>query len=210
MKIKITADSTCDLSKELIEKYNIRIIPLHIINGDNEDFIDGVTMTPADIFKYVDSTGKTCHTAAINIDEFETVFREELAENDAVIHLSISSDFSACYQNATIAAELGSVYVVDARNLSTGSGLLVLAAAELAQAGVDPAEIKARLDAQAAKVEASFVIDTLKYLHKGGRCSALTAMGANLLSLKPCIEVKNGKMGVGKKYRGSFDKVIKT
>lgn len=210
MKIKITADSTCDLSKELIEKYNIRTIPLHIINAEDKDFRDGIDISPKDIFEYVDTTGNICHTAALNIEEFESVFKEELAENDAVIHISISSDFSACYQNACIAAEVGNVYVVDSRNLSTGGGLIVLAAAEMAQSGMEPAEIKAKLDEQTSKVEASFVIDTLKYLHKGGRCSALVALGANVLSLKPCIEVKDGKMGVGKKYRGSFDKSIKS
>ena len=210
MKIKIIADSTCDLSKELLEKYNIRTIPLHIINAEDKDFRDGVDIVPKDIFDYVDTTGNVCHTAALNIEELETAFKEELAENDAVIHISISSDFSACYQNACIAAEVGNVYVVDSRNLSTGGGLVVLAAAEMAQAGIEPAEIKARLDEMTSKVEASFVIDTLKYLHKGGRCSALVALGANVLSLKPCIEVKDGKMGVGKKYRGSFEKSIKS
>lgn len=209
MKIKITADSTCDLSKVLLEKYDIRTIPLHIINAENEDFLDGINIVPEDIFDYVDTTGNICHTAALNIEEFETVFKEELENNDAVIHISISSDFSACYQNACIAAEVGNVYVVDSRNLSTGGGLIVLAAAEMAREGIEPAEIKARLDEMTSKVEASFVIDTLKYLHKGGRCSAVVALGANVLSLKPCIEVKDGKMGVGKKYRGSFDKSIK-
>lgn len=209
MKIKITADSTCDLSKELIEKYNIRIQPLHIINAEEEDFLDGINITPKDIFEYVDTTDKLCRTAALNIEELESMFREELETNDAVIHISISSDFSACYQNACIASEVGNVYVVDSRNLSTGGGLIVLAAAEMAASGMEPADIKAALDEKTGKVEASFVIDTLKYLHKGGRCSAVVALGANVLSLKPCIEVKDGKMGVGKKYRGSFEKSIK-
>ena len=208
MKIKITADSTCDLSKELLEKYEIRTIPLHIINAEDKDYRDGIDICPKDIFEYVDTTGNVCHTAALNIEEFESVFKEELENNDAVIHISISSDFSACYQNACIAAEVGNVYVVDSRNLSTGGGLIVLAAVEMAKEGIEPAEIKARLDAMTAKVEASFVIDTLKYLHKGGRCSAVVALGANLLGLKPCIEVKNGKMGVVKKYRGSYAKCL--
>ena len=209
MNIKITADSTCDLTQELLEKYDIRTIPLHVINAENEDYLDGVNITPKDIFEYVDRTGNTFRTAALNIEELETVFKEELATHDAVIHFSISSDFSACYQNACIASEVGNVYVIDSRNLSTGGGLLILAGAEMAQSGMDAADIKAALDAKKEKVEASFVIDTLKYLHKGGRCSALVALGANVLSLKPCIEVKDGKMGVGKKYRGSFEKSIK-
>jgi DegV family protein with EDD domain len=209
MKIKITADSTADLSKELIEKYDIRIVPLHIIKDDGSDSLDGITIHPADIFNYVENGG-LCHTAAVNIDEYINVFKEELQEHDAVIHINISSDFSACYQNACVAAsDLGNVYVVDSRNLSTGSGHLVLDAAIMAQQGMEPADIKAKLDAMAEKVEASFVIDTLAYLHKGGRCSGIAMLGANVLKLKPCIEVIDGKMQVGKKYRGSIEKALK-
>lgn len=209
MKIKITADSTCDLSKELIEKYDIRIIPLHIIKSDESDYLDGVDITPDDIFESVEKEGKVCRTAAINIEEFERVFKEELETHDAVIHIDISSEFSACCQNARIAAEVGNVYVIDSRNLSTGVGHVVLDAAEMAMAGAEPEEIKSALDEKQKKLDVSFVINTLKYLHKGGRCSALAALGANLLQLKPCIEVKDGKMGVGKKYRGSFEKSVK-
>ena len=209
MNIKITADSTCDLSPELIEKYNIRIIPLHIIKDDETDYLDGIDITPEDIYRYVDNEGKVCRTAAINIEEFENVFKEELKTHDAVVHIDISSDFSTCYQNACIAAEVGNVYVIDSRNLSTGVGHVVLDAAELAEKGTAPEEIKRILDEKQKKLEVSFVINTLKYLHKGGRCSAVVALGANVLQLKPCIEVIDGKMGVGKKYRGSFDKVIK-
>ncbi len=209
MKIKITADSTADLSQELIEKYNVRIIPLHIIKDDDSDSLDGITIHPADIFDYVEKGG-LCHTAAVNIDEYINVFTEELKDCDAIIHINISSDFSACYQNACVAAsDLGNVYVVDSRNLSTGSGHLVLDAAIMAQQGMEPADIKAKLDAMAEKIEASFVIDTLAYLHKGGRCSGVAMLGANVLKLKPCIEVINGKMQVGKKYRGSIEKALK-
>ncbi len=209
MNIKITADSTCDLSPELIKKYDIRIIPLHIIKADDSDYLDGIDIRPQDIFDYVDTVGKACHTAAVNVEEFEKVFSEELETHDAIVHVDISSDFSACYQNACIAAEGRNVYVIDSRNLSTGVGHIVLDAAELAAQGVPPEEIKRTLDEKQKKLDVSFVINTLKYLHKGGRCSALVALGANVLQLKPCIEVKDGKMGVGKKYRGSFEKAIK-
>ena len=209
MNIKITADSTCDLSPELIKKYDIRIIPLHIKKADDSDYLDGVDINPQDIFDYVDTVGKACHTAAVNVEEFEKVFREELETHDAIVHVDISSDFSACYQNACIASEVGNVYVIDSRNLSTGVGHIVHDAAELAAQGVPPEEIKKTLDEKQKKLDVSFVINTLKYLHKGGRCSALVALGANVLQLKPCIEVRDGKMGVGKKYRGSFEKAIK-
>ncbi len=209
MKIKITADSTCDLSPELVEKYNITIVPLYIVRGE-ESLKDGVEITPEDIFKYVDSGKGVCSTAAVNLSDYIEVFSEQLKTCDAVIHFNISSDMSSCYASASLAAkEFEGVYVVDSRNLSSGIGHLVLDAAIMAQQGEKSAsEIYDIIQSEVDKVESSFVIDTLKYLHKGGRCSALTALGANILKLKPCIEVKNGKMDVGQKYRGSFSTVI--
>jgi len=208
MSIKITADSTCDLSPELIEKYNLEIVPLSIVRGD-ESLKDGVEISPEDIFDYVESGAGVCRTTAVNIDEYTRCFSEALKVHEAVIHFTISSDMSACYQNALIASEdMENVYVVDSRNLSTGIGHLVLDAAIWASEGVPPREICDRIIASRDKLEVSFVINTLKYLHKGGRCSAVAALGANLLQLKPCIEVKDGRMDVGKKYRGSFDKCI--
>jgi len=208
MAIKITADSTCDLSQELISKYNITIIPLSIVRGD-QSLKDGVEIHPKDIFEYVESGAGVCKTTAVNIDEYSSYFSEALKDHDAVIHFTISSDMSACYQNALIASEeFENIYVVDSRNLSTGIGQLVLDAAIMASQGIPPKEIYDRLLEMREKLEVSFVISTLKYLHKGGRCSAVAALGANLLQLKPCIEVKNGKMDVGKKYRGSFEKCI--
>ena len=128
---------------------------------------------------------------------------------DAVIHISRSSDLSACYQNAVLAAEnYGNVYAVDSRNLSSGIGHVVLDAALMAERGMAPDDIVRSLNDLTPRIEASFVIDSLKYLHRGGRCSGVAALGANVLKLKPCIEVINGKMDVGKKYRGNFDKVI--
>lgn len=209
MKIKITCDSTCDLSPELYERYDIGVIPLHIIK-DGTSFADTLEITPDDIFAHVGAGGAMCSTAAANIDEYTEAFAGYLKEYDAVVHINISSEFSTCYQNACIAAEeLGSVYPVDSRSLSTGSGLLAIDAALMAGQGTDAAEIAARLREMTAKLDVSFILDTLKYLHLGGRCSGVAALGANLLSLRPCIEVKDGKMGVGKKYRGKSSVCMK-
>ena len=208
MRIKISADSTCDLSPELIETYNIGITPLYIEKG-GQNCRDGMDITPQEIFDYVRSGKGVCRTAAVNVGDYTAFFKKCRENYDAVIHFNISSDFSSCYQNAcTAAAEFENVYVVDSRNLSTGIALLVLDAAERAEKGEDPKEIAALMRETAKKVEASFVIDTLFYLQKGGRCSTLAALGANLLKLKPCIEVKDGKMTPGKKYRGPIDKVM--
>ena len=208
MKIKITADSTCDLSPALVEKYNITVLPLTVVK-DGKEYSDGVTITPADIFAHVENGGELCSTAAVNIDQYSAAFEKYAAEYDGVVHINISSDFSCCYQNACIAAsEYSNVRVIDSRNLSTGQGLVVLKACQLAEACEDLDGMKATLDAYTAKVEASFVVEDLKYLVKGGRCSSLKALGANLLGLKPCIEVKDGKMITGKKYRGSFPKAL--
>ncbi len=209
MKIKIVSDSTCDLTKELIEKYNISVTPLVILKDDKE-YYDGVDITPMDIFEYVDSGKGICHTSAINAQNYIDIFSQYTSDYDAVISFHISSDMSVCYANAcTAAEELGNVYVIDSRNLSTGIGHLVLDAAIMAQEGkLSPQEIVDIINEEKAKLDVSFVIDTLKYLHKGGRCSGVAALGANLLKLKPCIEVTEGKMDVGKKYRGNFANVI--
>ena len=208
MKIAITSDSTCDLSKELIEKYDIKIIPLYINKG-HESLRDGLEITPDDIVDYVDSGAGVCQTSALNIADYTDLFEERLKSYDAVIHFNISSGFSSCHTNAKLAAEdFENVYVIDTLNLSTGSGHLVLDAAIMAKEGKTPEEIVAVINEEIPKVESSFVIDTLKYLHKGGRCSGVAALGANLLKLKPCIEVVDGKMDVGKKYRGNFKTVI--
>ena len=208
MKIKISADSTCDLSPELIERYHIGITPLYIIRGE-ETLRDGIDVRPEELYEYANATGKLCKTAAVNVSDYLAYFAACREEYDAVIHFTISSDMSACYQNACIAAqEFTNVYPVDSRNLSTGIGHLVLDAAEMAEQGMDAADIASALEKKREKLDVSFVIDTLEYLKRGGRCSALVAMSANLLHLKPCIEVKDGKMGVGKKYRGSFEKCL--
>ena len=209
MSVYISSDSTCDLSRELIEKYNIGITPLYIVMGENS-LKDGLECTPADIFAAVERTGQLCSTAAVSMADYMDFFGEKLREYDELVHFTISSDMSACYQNACLAAEefSGRVFVVDSRSLSTGIGHLVLNAAELAAEGKGGADIKAAIDEKKEKLNVSFVLETLNYIHKGGRCSAVAALGANLLGLKPCIEVRDGKMGVGKKYRGSLKKSL--
>ena len=208
MKIKILSDSTCDLSKELIEEHDIGIVPLIVIK-DGEAYSDGFTITPDEIFAHVAAGGSLCSTAAVNVGDYEDIFAQYAPHYDGVIHINIGSGFSSCHQNACLAAEdYPNVRVIDSQNLSTGQGLVVLKAWELAQTCDDLDEIKEQLDAFTPRVEASFLLDQLKYMVKGGRCSAAAALGANLLNLKPCIEVKNGKMGVVKKYRGTYSKCL--
>ena len=208
MNIKIMSDSTCDLSKELVEKYNITIVPLTVVK-DGKEFTDGVNITPADIFAHVAAGGALCSTAALSVGEYEDRFRKFANDYDGVIHINISSEFSSSYQNACIAAEaFDNVRVIDSRNLSTGQGLVVLKACHLAQDCESLDELKDKLVAFTDKVEASFLLDQLAYMVKGGRCSSVLALGANLLNLKPCIEVKNGKMSVVKKYRGNYAKCL--
>jgi DegV family protein with EDD domain len=209
MRIKICADSTCDLSPELVERYDVGIIPLYIVK-DGTSFADGREITPQDIYDHVASGGAMCSTAAVSVADYEAFFTEQLKSCDALIHFHISSEMSACYQNACIASEgMDNVFPVDSRNLSTGIGQLVIAAAEMAAEGsMSAREIYETILERRAKLDVSFILDTLAYLRKGGRCSALAAMGANLLSLKPCIEVRDGVMGVGKKYRGTMEKCM--
>ena len=208
MKVKITSDSTCDLSRELIEKYGIEILPLTVTMGSSS-FKDGVEMNTDDIYDYVEQSGMLPKTSAVNISDYCDVFGKWVAEGCEIVHFSLSSEMSSAYQNACIAAgETGNVYVVDSRNLSTGQGLLVMHAARMAEQGADAETIYKTCVEMVPRVEASFIIDRLDYLYKGGRCSALSAFGANLMKLKPCINVQDGRMSPGKKYRGSFEKVI--
>ena len=207
--IIISSDSTCDLSAELRERYNVSIVPLGVTLGD-KTYFDGVDVTPDDIYAHHDKTGELPKTTAANVGDCIDYFKPFADAGKTVIHLALSAEFSSTYNNACLAAsEFENIYVVDSRNLSTGNGLLVIAAAEMAQNGMEATEIVEKLNQMAACVDASFVIDKLDYLHKGGRCSALAMLGANVLKLKPCIEVKNGKMGVGKKYRGKYGSVLK-
>ena len=208
MKIKIMSDSTCDLPQDLVEKYNITIVPLTVVK-DGKSYTDGVDIVPADIFAHVAAGGDLCSTAALSVGDYQERFAQYASEYDGVLHINISSEFSCSYQNACLAAEeFDNVRVVDSRNLSTGQGLVVLKACELAESCESLEQLQAQLNEFTPKVEASFLLDQLKYMVKGGRCSAVVALGANLLNLKPCIEVKAGKMSVVKKYRGSYAKCL--
>jgi DegV family protein with EDD domain len=208
MKVKITSDSTCDLSPELINRYDIGILPLLITFGEKA-FRDGVDVSPEDIYQFVDETKSLPKTCALNTTEYEEFFRKWTDQGYALVHFCIGSKFSSTCQNAQIAASsMENVYVVDSENLSTGQGLLVLRAAELQKEGLGADEIFKTCTALAPLVEASFVLDDLEYLVKGGRCSGVAAFGANLLKLKPCIEVRSGVMEPSKKYRGKIQSVI--
>ena len=209
-KIIISSDSTTDLSAELKERYNIKILPLGV-NLGGKTYKDGLEITPDDIYEHHRKTGELPKTTAANVGESMDFFKQFTDEGKTVIHFTISSTMSSTYSNACLAAaEFENVYVIDSANLSTGAGLLVINAAEMAAKGMEAEEIVEKIKELTSHVDASFVIDNLEYLHKGGRCSALAMMGANLLKLKPCIEVKNGSMGVGKKYRGKYADVLKT
>ena len=208
MKYKILSDSTCDLSPDLVRRYDIGILPLIVVKADQE-YLDGQTITPKDIFDHVAAGGSLCSTAARSVAVYQEAFARYAGEYDGVVHINISSDFSSSYQNACIAAQdFENVRVVDSRNLSTGQGLVVLKACELAKSAQSVDQLKAELDAFTPRVEASFVLDKLEYMVKGGRCSSAAALGANLLNLKPSIEVKDGKMSVVKKYRGKYDRCL--
>ena len=208
MNIKITSDSTCDLSAELLEKNNIEIFPLTVIK-DDKAFADGITITPDEIFGHVAAGGNLCSTTAGSVGEYQELFQKFAGSYDAVVHVNIGSGFSSSYQNACLAAsEFDNVVAIDSCNLSTGQGLVVLKACELAKSASSLEELKEKLDEFTPKVEASFLLDQLGYMVKGGRCSSVVALGANLLNLKPCIEVKNGKMSVVKKYRGNYAKCL--
>jgi len=208
MKIKILSDSTCDLSSELLAAYDISLVPLTVVKGD-EQFKDGVTIQPEDIFSHVAAGGALCSTAAVSIGEYADVFEAYLQDYDGIILINIGSGFSACHQNACLAAEeFENVRCIDTRNLTTGQGLVALEACRLVKETDDLDAIANHLNTYREKIEASFLVDKLDYLVKGGRCSSAAALGANLLNLKPCIEVKDGKMSVGKKYRGNFSKSL--
>ncbi len=210
MKIKVLSDSTCDLSKDLLEQYNISTIPLTVIK-DGQAFSDGININVDEIFSHVDAGGDLCTTTAINASEYQQWFSKYADDYDGVIHISLSSELSSSYQNACIAAgEFENVRVVDSKNLSTGQGLVAIKACELISECDNLDILQAKVQEFTSKVESSFLLDRLDYMVKGGRCSAAVALGANLLNLKPCIEVKDGKLSVVKKYRGSYPKCLAT
>ncbi|MDD6490103.1 MAG: DegV family protein [Clostridia bacterium] len=210
-KIILTADSPCDLSKELIGRYNVKeICPLHITIGD-KSYDDGVNIQPDEIYKNFENTGVLPKTSAVNTKEYIDVFKPYVEQGYTIIHINIGSALSSSYQNCCKAAEvLGNIYPIDSCSLSTGIGLIVIEAAERIAKGMEAEQIVKEVKALTSNCQASFVINKLDYLRAGGRCSTLTMLGANLLKIKPCIEVNNadGSMTVGKKYRGKFETVL--
>lgn len=203
-KIKIIADSTCDLSEDIIKKYDISIVPLCILL-DGKSYFDGLEITPDEIFRWSDENKTTPKTAAITFEKTLEVFKPFMDNGDDIIFFGISSHMSStCNVPRILGAQedYDRIFVIDSENLSTGIGLQVIKAAELALEGRTAEEIVDMINADRAKVRASFVVDTLTFLARGGRCTAITAIMANTLKLHPMIIVKDGKMGVGKKYRG--------
>ena len=207
--VVITADSTCDLSQELRDRYQIHTIPLTILLG-GESYLDGVEFSTEDIYARYRADGSLPKTSAPSIQQFIDFFTPFLEAGCEVVHLDISSELSVSFNNARLAAmELEGVYPVDSRMLSTGEGLLCLEGAECRDAGMSAVEIAAHLESLIDKVDTSFVLDTLEFMWKGGRCSGVAALGANLLHLKPGLEMKDGKLGVYKKFRGGIQSVYR-
>ncbi len=208
MSIKFTMDSVGDLSPALLEKYQIEVLPLTISLGDKA-YLDRQEISPADIFRHVDAGGDLPKTSAVSVQQFHDLFARLSPLHEAVINVDTSPRISACYQNASIAAQdFPNVYVVDSGALSAGQALVAVAGAEAARQGMGVRAVLAYMRDYAAKVETSFILDRLDYLHKGGRCSGVAAFGANLLKIKPCIVQTDGALVVGKKYRGSFTKAL--
>ena len=207
--VVITADSTCDLSEELKARFDIRIIPLTIGLGE-KSYLDGVDFTTEDIYARYRADGTLPKTAAPGIQQFTDFFTEILNEGYEIVHLDISSELSGSFNNACIAAsELEGVYTVDSRMLSSGVALLAIEGAECRDRGMSAADIAAHLRELTDKVDTSFVLDTLEFMWKGGRCSGVAALGANLLHLKPALEMRDGRLSVYKKYRGNIRSVYR-
>lgn len=209
--VKIISDSTCDLSEELVKKYEVEILPLHIVLGD-EEYLDGQSITPDEIYEWSDANKATPKTSAISIDVAMDAFRPHVEAGEEIVCFSISSDMSTTVNVMRMAAEEleaeDKVHIIDSANLSTGIGLLVIEAAIMAQAGKDAAEIVAKIEELKPLVRASFVVDTLVYLYRGGRCGGLTAMAGGMLKLHPKIVVEGGKMKPTEKYRGKMHAVV--
>ena len=207
MKIAITLDSACDLTPELLEKYDFKTIPF-TVNLGGKSFEDG-QMDTMDIYNYVDETGTLPKTSAINEESFYNFFSEVRKSYGAIIHFDISSEISSTYQNAVNAAKrVSNVYVVDSRSLSTGISLLAIYAREMSKTVSDPKKIAETVRKMTDKVQASFVVERLDYLYKGGRCSALALLGANILKIRPQIVLQDGKMKPTRKYRGKMARVV--
>lgn len=209
MSIKITADSTCDLPKGIVNKYNLEIMPIRVIKN-GEEYKDGIDITPVEVIDYCEKNKDVCSTSAANIADYIEVFDKFANEYDAVIHFSLGSKFSGSCQNAKLAAaDYENVYVVDTDSLSSGSGYIVYEAAVMAEKGFSAEDIVAESEKLKGKVEISFVLDKLNYLSRGGRCSSVTALATGILKIKPSILLTDGALGVHKKYRGSFEHCAK-
>lgn len=209
--VKIISDSTCDLSPELIQRYDIDILPLHIILGE-KDYTDGQGINPDEIYRWSDEHRTTPKTAAVTIEDALAALRPYADEGREAVCFAISSSMSSTFNVMCVAAAQTNpdlIHVIDSKNLSSGVGLQVIAAAEMAREGASAAEIVERIQADRDLVRASFVVDTLTYLHRGGRCSSVAALVGGALKLHPRIGVAEGKMSAGKKYRGRMDRVIR-
>ena len=207
--VMITSDSVCDLSEEYLNCFDIKVIPLTVVLGDKA-YQDGLDINPDLIYRRYREEGILPKTAAVSPQEFLDFFGPMVEAGYEVVHLDISSKLSGTYQNACIAAsELGSVHVIDSRHLSTGMALILFEACRLRKEGKSAREIAEALESYKEKVVTSFVVDTLEFIWKGGRCSGVTALGANLLHIKPCLEMRDGELKVGQKYRGAMARVYR-
>ncbi len=207
-KVTVISDTTSDLSDELIEQYGIKLIPLYVTLGD-KTLKDKLEISPEDIYANYDKTGQLPKTSAASVEDHRLMMEKYTADGSGLVYFTISSQMSCSFNNARLAAEeFEDVYVIDSANLSTGIGLMVLRAADMAQQGCTAKEIYDEIEAIKPRVDSSFVVDSLEYLKKGGRCSTVAALGANLLKLHPCIVVRNGAMSVSKKYKGNMKSVL--
>lgn len=208
MAFKITCESAADLTAELYKKHKIGVLPFRITMGEN-DFRDSVDINNEDLFEYFSKTKQLPKTSALNTIDYEEFFKEQNTEDEGLIHICLSSQISSTYNNAVNASKaFKNVYVIDSKSLSSGIGLQVLYACSLRDKGVPIAEAVEKIESRRDNVQISFVIDKLNFLHKGGRCSALSLLGANLLAIRPSIKVANGKMNIGKKYMGKIHKIL--
>lgn len=207
--VKLIADSSCDIGPELAKRYDVDFVHIHVrLNG--QEYLDGVNITHTDIYKNYELNHTLPSTSAMNIDEYEAIFRPYIEQGYDIVHVSLGSGLSSTCGNARLAGELfgpDRVFVIDSKSLSTGSGHIVCECGERIQRGLSAKQIYDEVTPITDKVRASFILDDLKYLHAGGRCSGLAQFGASLMNIKPCIMVRNdlfGSMTVGKKYMGSY------
>lgn len=213
MSVKIIADSTCDLSKELIEKYEISVLPLHIVLGDKE-YKDGLEINPDEIYQWSDTNKEAPKTSAASISDTIELYETFLKDYDEIVCFSISGQMSTTVNVMRMAAEEldaeDKIHIIDSENLSTGGGLLIIEAALMAKEGKSGKEIVEYIEQVKPLVRASFIVDTLTFLHRGGRCSGVAALAGGALKLHPKIVVENGSMKPDKKYRGKMTSAILT